>query len=139
MFHLEVFKYLGQLGQATYDGVSYAAKCCYIIGQDVPLSIAIDGNELMKKGRTLGHGEFFLNKFKEEYKAEEIDISDFEVTDFIVAREEILRSTTEAESEKPFVPSPASGIKEYETLSKEEKDELSANISHILCHLASGA
>ncbi|KAJ6463929.1 kinase-like domain-containing protein [Mycena sanguinolenta] len=113
--------------KATYDGVSYVAKRCYSIGQDVLLSIAINRDELVKEGRTLGRGEFFLNKFKEECEAEEIDISDFEVTDFIVAREGVLRSTTEAESEKPLVPSPASGIKDYETLSKEEKDELSAD------------
>ncbi|KAJ6484890.1 kinase-like domain-containing protein, partial [Mycena sanguinolenta] len=85
----------------------YVAKRCYSIGQDVLLSIAINRDELVKEGRTLGGGEFFLNKFKEECEAEEIDIS--------------------AESEKPLVPSPASGIKDYKTLSKEEKDELSAD------------
>ncbi|KAJ6502090.1 kinase-like domain-containing protein, partial [Mycena sanguinolenta] len=73
----------------------YVAKRCYSIGQDVLLSIAINRDELVKEGRTLGRGEFFLNKFKEECEAEEIDIS--------------------AESEKPLVPSPASGIKDYET------------------------
>ncbi|KAJ6471028.1 hypothetical protein C8R45DRAFT_937194 [Mycena sanguinolenta] len=107
------------LGQATYDGAAYVAKRCYDIDQDVPISIAVNRQEL------------------EECEAEEIDISDkshskstsndFEVTGFIVAREGILKLTTEVESAKTFVPSPAAGIRDYETLSKEEKDELSAH------------
>ncbi|KAJ7863525.1 hypothetical protein B0H14DRAFT_2574904 [Mycena olivaceomarginata] len=56
-----------------------------------------------------GRGKYFLHKFKEECQEEEIDISDFEVTDFILAREGIIGS--EERSEKPtFIPSPASGI-----------------------------
>ncbi|KAJ6470993.1 kinase-like domain-containing protein, partial [Mycena sanguinolenta] len=96
----------------------YVAKHCYSIGQDVPISIAVNRQELVKEGTTLGRGEFFLNKFKEECEAEEIDIS---------GKSHSQELTTEAESEKTFVPSPAAGIKDYETLSKEKKDELSAH------------
>jgi hypothetical protein len=126
-----------------YKGLAYVAKHCYTVGHGTHVSILVNRDELVKEGTTLGRGKYFLHKFK-ECQEEEINISgeliflrgaatpdfvkDFEVTDFILAREGIIGS--EEGSEKPtFIPSPASGIEEMEyiELLDGEKDESVVN------------
>ncbi|KAJ7126018.1 hypothetical protein C8R44DRAFT_874402 [Mycena epipterygia] len=80
--------------------------------------------ELIREAITLGRAKFFLVNFKGECESEEIDIFEFEVTDFLVAREGVIAKDA---SETPsFIPSPASGIKlsDYQALSDDQKDEI---------------
>ncbi|KAJ7266658.1 hypothetical protein C8J57DRAFT_1229222 [Mycena rebaudengoi] len=104
----------------TINGVAYVAKCCYNIGNGSLVSIINNRDQLINEGTTLGQAHFFLNNFKKQCEDEEVEISDFEVTDFILAREGVDGSTD------PFTPSPASGIKssDYIALPDTEKDEL---------------
>ncbi|KAJ6471006.1 hypothetical protein C8R45DRAFT_1218215 [Mycena sanguinolenta] len=127
--------------KATYDGAAYVAKRCYDIDQDVPISIAVNRQELVQPLAAGNSSSINSRRNARQKKStsqtnliakstangDRYRVKDFEVTGFIVAREGILRLTTEAESAKTFVPSPAAGIRDYETLSKEEKDELSAH------------
>ncbi|KAJ7799065.1 kinase-like domain-containing protein [Mycena olivaceomarginata] len=104
----------------TIDGVAYVAKRCYTIGNGSAVSIVDNRDQLIKEGTTLGRTKFFLNSFKKECEHEEIEISEFEVTDFILAREGVDGLTDS------FTPSPASGIRQsdYASLPDTEKDEL---------------
>ncbi|KAJ7496157.1 kinase-like domain-containing protein [Mycena galericulata] len=110
--------------KVKYNNMAYVAKRCYTVGNGQLVSVISNRDELVKEGTTLGRAKFFLNNFKEECDANEMDISDFEITDFILAREGILGST------EPFSPSPASGLtkSDYAELSDDEKGEL--NISN---------
>ncbi|KAJ7429793.1 kinase-like domain-containing protein [Mycena galericulata] len=111
----------------TIDGVAYVAKRCYSIGNGSPVSIVDNRDQLIKEGTTLGRTKFFLNSFKKECGTEEIEISEFEVTDFIIAREGVDGLTDS------FTPSPASGIRQsdYTSLPDTEKDELRTNTALI--------
>ncbi|KAJ7802982.1 hypothetical protein B0H14DRAFT_2613768 [Mycena olivaceomarginata] len=121
--------------KVVFKGLAYVVKLCYTVGRGTLVSILVNRDELVKEGITL---------VVEECQEEEIDISgetiflrgaatpdfvkDFEVTDFILAREGIIGS--EERSEKPtFIPSPASGINkmEYIGLLNGEKDESVVN------------
>ncbi|KAJ7455205.1 kinase-like domain-containing protein [Mycena galericulata] len=111
----------------TIDGVAYVAKRCYSIGNGSPVSIVDNRDQLIKEGTTLGRTKFFLNSFKKECGTEEIEISEFEVTDFIIARGGVDGLTDS------FTPSPASGIRQsdYTSLPDTEKDELRTNTALI--------
>ncbi|KAJ7692019.1 kinase-like domain-containing protein [Mycena olivaceomarginata] len=111
----------------TIDGVAYVAKRCYTIGNGSAASIVDNRDQLIKEGTTLGRTNFFLNSFKKECEHEEIEISEFEVTDFILAREGVDGLTDS------FTPSPASGIRQsdYASLPDTEKDELKTNTALI--------
>ncbi|KAJ7497926.1 hypothetical protein B0H11DRAFT_2189984 [Mycena galericulata] len=110
--------------KVKYNNMAYVAKRCYTVGNGQLVSVISNRDELVKEGTTLGRAKFFLNNFKEECDANEMNISDFEITDFILARECILGST------ELFSPSPASGLTKsgYAELSDDEKGEL--NISN---------
>ncbi|KAJ7796448.1 kinase-like domain-containing protein, partial [Mycena olivaceomarginata] len=105
----------------------YVAKRCYTIGNGSAVSIVDNRDQLIKEGTTLGRTNFFLNSFKKECEHEEIEISEFEVTDFILAREGVDGLTDS------FTPSPASGIRQsdYASLPDTEKDELKTNTALI--------
>ncbi|KAJ7862260.1 kinase-like domain-containing protein [Mycena olivaceomarginata] len=111
----------------TIDGVAYVAKRCYTIGNRSAVSIVDNRDQLIKEGTTLGCTKFFLNSFKKECEHEEIEISEFEGTDFILAREGVDGLTDS------FTPSPASGIRQsdYASLPDTEKDELKTNTALI--------
>ncbi|KAJ7495783.1 kinase-like domain-containing protein [Mycena galericulata] len=110
--------------KVTYNKLSYVAKRCYTLGNGTAVSIIANRDELIREAITLGRAKFFLDNFKGECESGEIDISDFEVTDFLVAREGVIAKDV---SETPsFIPSPASGIKlsDYQVLSDNQKDEI---------------
>ncbi|KAJ7842012.1 kinase-like domain-containing protein [Mycena olivaceomarginata] len=111
----------------TIDGVAYVAKRCYTIGNGSAVSIVDNRDQLIKEGTTLGRTKFFLNSFKKECEHEDIEISESEVTDFILAREGVDGLTDS------FTPSPASGIRQsdYASLPDTEKDELKTNTALI--------
>ncbi|KAF7333428.1 Kinase-like protein [Mycena venus] len=111
----------------TINGVAYVAKRCYNIGSGSPVSIVDNRDQLIKEGTTLGRAKFFLDSFKKECESEDIEISEFEVTDFILAREGVDGLIDS------FTPSPASGIKpsDYTSLPDTEKDELKTNTAII--------
>ncbi|KAJ7821357.1 kinase-like domain-containing protein [Mycena leptocephala] len=110
--------------KVTYNKLSYVAKRCYTLGNGTTVSIIANRDELIWEAITLGRAKFFLDNFRGECESEEIDISDFEVTDFLVAREGVIAKDA---SETPsFIPSPASGIKlsDYQALSDDQRDEI---------------
>ncbi|KAJ7849499.1 kinase-like domain-containing protein [Mycena olivaceomarginata] len=102
----------------------YVAKRCYKIGRG-QVSITENRDELVKEGITLGRSKFFLKNFQSTCEEEEMDISEFEVTDFILAREGITGESNEGSEKTRFIPSPASGITDsaYSGLSDGEKEE----------------
>ncbi|KAJ6449992.1 kinase-like domain-containing protein [Mycena sanguinolenta] len=111
----------------TFNGVAYVAKRCYAIGSGSPITIIANRDQLVKEGVTLGRASYFLHNFNKECDNEDVEISKFEVTDFILAREGVVGLTD------PFTPSPASGIElsDYISLSDTEKDLLTANTARI--------
>jgi hypothetical protein len=55
--------------------MAYVAKRCYTLGHGQLVSVISNCDELVKEGTTLGHAKFFLNNFKEECDASEMDVS----------------------------------------------------------------
>ncbi|KAJ6484247.1 hypothetical protein C8R45DRAFT_1215019 [Mycena sanguinolenta] len=111
----------------TFNCVAYVAKRCYTIGDGSLISIIANRDQLVKEGVTLGRAKYFLENFNKECNNEDIEISKFEVTDFILVREGVVGLT------ELFTPSPASGIElsNYISLSDTEKDLLIANTACI--------
>ncbi|KAJ7464331.1 kinase-like domain-containing protein [Mycena galericulata] len=120
--------------KVNIDGKPYVAKRCYTIGYG-PVSILDNHKELVKEGVTLGRSKFLLANFKLACEEEDVDISichelangwpEFEVTDFILAREGTAAANDGSE-QPTFIPSPASGITAaaYSALSDEAKKEM---------------
>ncbi|KAK7016700.1 kinase-like protein [Favolaschia claudopus] len=109
------------------NGENYVSKRCYTIGDNLPMSILANRDQLVKEAITLGRAEFFLDNFNKECENDGVEISEFKVTDFILARE-----GTACVNDR-FEPSPASGVdsSHYLTLSDAEKDEITSGTAVI--------
>ncbi|KAK7012540.1 kinase-like domain-containing protein, partial [Favolaschia claudopus] len=107
------------------NGENYVSKRCYTIGDNLPMSIIANRDQLVKEAITLGRAEFFLDNFNKECENDGVEISEFKVTDFILAREGTACVNDRFES------SPASGVDSahYLTLSDAEKDEITSDYS----------
>ncbi|KAJ7842097.1 hypothetical protein B0H14DRAFT_2359794 [Mycena olivaceomarginata] len=55
--------------------MAYVAKRCYTLGHGQLVSVISNRDEPVKEGTTLGRAKFFLNNFKEECDAGEMDVS----------------------------------------------------------------
>ncbi|KAK7041150.1 hypothetical protein R3P38DRAFT_3179717 [Favolaschia claudopus] len=98
-----------------------------INGDNLPMFILANRDQLVKEVITLGRAEFFLDNFNKECENDGVEISEFKVTDFILARE-----GTACVNDR-FEPSPASGVDSahYLALSDAEKDEITSGTAVI--------
>ncbi|KAJ7755409.1 hypothetical protein B0H14DRAFT_2635286 [Mycena olivaceomarginata] len=121
--------------KVVFKGLAYVAKRCYTVGRGTLVSILVNRDEIVKEGITLVVVNISSTNSRRSVRRRKAIsprlltlLKDFEVTDFILAREGIIGS--EEGSEKPtFIPSPASGINkmEYIGLLDGEKDESVVN------------
>ncbi|KAJ7856202.1 kinase-like domain-containing protein [Mycena olivaceomarginata] len=80
--------------------MTYVAKRCYTIGHGQLVSVISNCDELVKEGTTLGRAKFFLNNFKEECDASEIDLSENEKGELNISNGSISSVTWLLEQER---------------------------------------
>ncbi|KAK7021539.1 kinase-like protein, partial [Favolaschia claudopus] len=101
------------------NGENYVSKRCYTIGDNLPMSILANRDQLVKEAITLGGAEFFLDSFNKECENDGVEIS--ELPTLFSPERALPASTTASNLLQPH----------YLTLSDAEKDEITSGTAVI--------